>query len=496
MKNMKKIASMIMTVIMVFAMMTTAFADEVDKSIQGTITINNAIEDQTYKLYKLFDLTYAKDADGKATSYSYKLNSTWKDFFATENAKAYISVDVNGYITWVGDASVDRAAELAKLAYEWLGGQNNIQYVDSKTAADDGDLNVGETTTVVFDKLSLGYYLVDSSLGALCGLTTTSPTATIEEKNGAPTVNKQVKEDSTGDWSKGNTADIGQIVEFKSTVEVQAGAQNYIFHDKMSKGLEFVQVTSITHISPGKEEEHEVENEKNSHYIVNRNPSDGCTFQIEFTDTFCDKLAKNDKIHIYYTAKVTPNAIIAGDGNENNALIEYGNEVKSKWSTTKTYTYEVEIAKIDRDKNFVNGATFRIYDAATGGNEIFLKKVNDDTYCRDASSTSGDLIEVKNGVVKITGLDNGDYYLEEIDAPDGYNKLETRQKFTVSDTNIPITYGEDKKPADGIRVINQKGSMLPDTGGMGTTLLYIAGGALVLLAVVLLITKKRMGNAE
>ena len=110
----------------------------------------------------------------------------------------------------------------------------------AEKSANAPDATEGSTTsTVTFEGLSLGYYLVDSSVGALCSLNTTAKEVEIQEKNGVPSVEKKVQEDSDDHWDKDNTADIGQTVNFQTTITAQAGAQNYVLHDKMDKGLTF-----------------------------------------------------------------------------------------------------------------------------------------------------------------------------------------------------------------------------------------------------------------
>ena len=105
----------------------------------------------------------------------------------------------------------------------------------------------------------------------------------------------------------------------------------------------------------------------------------------------------------------------------------------------------------------------------------------------------GDLIEVSKGRVRVVGFDNGVYYLDEVDYPDGYQQLTARQRFIISDGNLDAIFNDGiLSTGSGVHVVNGSGTILPETGGVGTTLFYVGGGILVFAAVVLLITKKRM----
>ena len=479
---MKKIASLILTVIMVFAMMTTALAE----TGTGSITINGVSSDNTYEIYKLLDL---ESYDKKSGAYSYKVNTEWTEFFATEDAKAYMAVDTQGYATWIAGEEDDTVAAFAKIALAYAKA-NNISPVKTSTNTEDFVVidNAGK-----FSELDLGYYLVDSTMGALCGLTTTNPDASINAKNEAPTIDKQVKEDSTSNWGDTNTADIGQIVEFRTTINVHAGAQNYVLHDKMSAGLTFKQVSKIEHVVPGKDTT-TVDSTKYS--VVSTGLTDGCTFEVVFKNDFCDSLETNDKVIVYYEAMLNRNAVIAGVGNPNETWLHFGENHNTTHDTTTTYSFAIDLVKTDSQNKLLDGAGFKIYDAETSGNEVAVVLMDDGvTYRRAREDETGVEIVVKDGKVRVIGFDNGTYYLEEITTPEGYNQLAARQKFIISDSNLDSVFnGDIFSTGSGVHVVNKSGTMLPETGGIGTTIFYIFGGVLVLGAAVLLITRKRVGE--
>lgn len=482
MKQMKKLLAMLLAVMMVLSMGMVASAE----GETGSITINGVGEKATYEIYKLLDLESYNTTSG---AYSYKVNSAWVGFFETSEALNYVAIDDAGYVTWKAAEDDETVATFAKAALAYAKA-NGITPV--KSSKNDGEFVItGETGK--FDNLELGYYLVDSTMGALCGLTTTNPNASINAKNGTPVVEKQVQEDSTNQWTSNNTADIGQTVNFRTTISVHAGAENYVLHDKMSAGLTFIEITGIQHLVPG-EDPHDVGAEYYS--VKTANLTDGCTFEVEFTKEFCDQLEMNDKVIVSYTAMLNKNAVVAADGNPNETWLDYGEENHTTHDTTQTYTFGFDIVKTDSQNTLIDGAEFRIYDAPTAGNEVAVVLMDDGvTYRRARGDETGVSIVVKDGKVRVVGFDNGTYYLEETKAPDGYNKLTARQRFIIADTNLDAVFNNSIfSTGSGVHVVNKTGSMLPETGGFGTTMFLMFGGVLVLGAAVLLVTKRRMSN--
>lgn len=483
MKNMKKYFAVLLAVVMVLSMGMTAMA----AGEKGSITINGVSTSNTYEIYKLLDLESYNTESG---AYSYKVNADWTGFFATAEALTYVAIDEAGYVTWIATEDDDTVAAFAKAALAYAKA-NEIAPV--KSSANEGEFVVTGTTGK-FEGLELGYYLVDSTMGALCGLTTTNPNASINAKNAAPTIDKQVKEDSTEQWGDKNTADIGQTVEFRVTINVHAGAENYVFHDKMSAGLTFLGVTKIEHVIPS-DTTHEVT--KDTDYTVETEKlGDDCTFEVHFSKVFCDHLETNDKVIVYYSAMLNRNAIVAGDGNPNEAWLDFGENHETTHDTTKTKTFGFDLVKTDSQNKLIDGAQFRIYDASEGGNEVEVVLMDDGvTYRRAREDETGVPIVVKDGQVRVVGFDNGTYYLEETVSPEGYNKLTARQKFIISDDNLDAVFNNGSfSTGSGVHVVNKTGSMLPETGGFGTSMFLMFGGIVALAAAVLLVTKRRMAN--
>ena len=487
---MKKLLTALLVVTIILAMAAPVFAAEAN----GSITINGIGTDATYEVYKLLDL---ESYDSTSGAYSYKVNPDWTAFAQTDDAKAYITVDEAGYVTWVNGEDDASVAAFAKLALAYAK-DNGIAPVQSST--NEGEFVITDSTGK-FSNLELGYYLVDSTVGALCGLTTTNPNASINAKNGTPTVDKQVQEDSTSQWGDKNTADVGQTVNFRATISVHAGAENYILHDVMSAGLTFdVNSVKVTHIQTSDGITGDVD--PSNFTVVSEGLEDDCTFEVHFNQSFCDGLETNDKLIVYYSAMLNRNAIVAKDGNPNETWLQYGEDHSTTHDTTTTYTFGFDIIKTDSQNTLIDGAEFKIYDSLTGGKEIGVVLMDDGvTYRRARADEEGSSltvpIVVKDGKVRVVGFDNGTYYLEETVAPEGYNKLTARQKFIIADANLDSVFnGDIYSTGSGVHVVNKTGSMLPETGGFGTTMFILIGGVMVLCAGVVLVSKKRMSKVE
>ncbi|MBE7001861.1 MAG: isopeptide-forming domain-containing fimbrial protein [Ruminococcaceae bacterium] len=504
---MKKIISLIMALALIASFSITALAAEnITNNVpdtSGSITINGISEGNVYAIYKLLHL---ESYDVSAGAYAYKASADWVNFFKTTEAKAYMSTDADGYVTWTTTEDDDTKAAFAKLALDYAQA-NGISPVKSSTNA--GEFVVTESSGK-FSELELGYYLVDSTMGALCGLTTTNPDASINAKNGTPTIDKQVEEDSTLQWGASNSADIGQGINYRVTINVHAGAQNYVLHDTMEDGLTFGSVTGIDHVVPGVGTT-PVDPSKYEVKTVADGVTDGCDFEIHFSQALCDELETNDKLIVHYNAKLNEKATIGNeDSNDNTAWLTFGTPLnenepyKSNVDTVSTYTYGFDLVKTDSSNKLIDGAEFKIYDAATDGDEIAVVQVLDShgdpvlvdgyhLYRKATAEETGTNVIVVNGKVRVNGLDNGTYYLDELIAPDGFNKLSARQKFIISDNNLDATFnGTIYSSGSGVHVVNKNGTMLPETGGMGTVLFITFGTIVVLCAGVLLVTKKRM----
>ena len=493
MKLFKKIAAIMLSIMMVLGMASVVSADPTTSgtstATKGKITINNATVGQTYKIYQILELESfsGKPSSGTNTgNYAYKVATGWSEFITTGEGNTYLEI-TDGYVKWKGATDAASVAEFAKKALAYATSKNLIA---TKTA------DKVAATTVEFTDLALGYYLVESSVGALCGLTTTDNEVTIQEKNGAPSVKKEVQEDSTSAWGDSNTADIGQTVNFQTTITAQLGAQNYVLHDKMDAGLTFAgTVTVKKNGADVAETNYTLKKSTDSPASI----TDDCTFEIAFTKDFCDTLKANDQIIITYSATLNENAVIAGEGNKNTTKLTYGDSSETTPSTTTTKTFELPVFKYtmkNSTETALADATFTLSKNDDGTNPIKLVKdiTTGGIYRVAKTNETGTVTSVTtptSGKFTIKGLDADTYYLTETQQPAGYNKLSAPIKVVIAEDGS-ITVNDQTPSVTEVKVENNTGSILPSTGGSGTTLIYILGAVLVLGSSVVLITKKRM----
>lgn len=485
MKLIKKIAAIMFAFMMVVSMSCNVKANEgASPETTGTLTINKVKEKQTYKLYKILDLeSFSGD------NYSYKVTAGWEEFFSTGEGKYYISINENNYAYWNTN---EDAATYSAFA------QKALVYATNKkiTPVETFTTTTGQTT-ITKDSLDLGYYLLDSSVGTLCSLSSSQPNVTIDEKNDVPSVEKGVSNTQNGTFDTSSTASIGDTVYFKTTITAQPGAQNYVLHDKMTYGLTFNNKVEV------KKGESPV---ATSYYTLKTSDfNDDCTFEIVFGQTFCDDLQKDEKITVTYSATLNENAVIAGEGNKNETWLKYGenNNLETTHPTTDTKTFEMHVFKFYKDKKNSDketglaDAVFTLSKKSDGTEPIKLTKTNENSniYKVNNNGTITDITTPGDGKFTIQGLGAGTYYLTEIKQPDGYNKLAKSVKVEI-DVNGAITV--DGKLITGVdklvKVENKTGTVLPSTGGAGTTMIYLVGAVLVLGSGVVLATKRRVKN--
>lgn len=465
-KTFKKLFAALLAAALVLAMAVPAFAET--NATKGSIKIDHTVSGETYTIYRMFKLD---SYNAESNTYSYTVEPAWKPFFQDGVAGSeYITLDRQNHPTWNAAKSQDSdKADFAKLALKWAT-ENKV------SAAAESQTSTG--SDVIFSHLDLGYYLVDSSLGALCGLNTTNPDVTITEKNGQPTIEKQVKNGDT--WGTTNDAKIGDAVEYKVEIKVADGAQKYTVTDTMSKGLTF-NSGSLKVTANGAQ---------TTNYTLT--PTEN-GFTLELPESYVSNLTKGTVILVTYNATLNKKAVIDGDGNTNEVTLSYGNHQSTVPSKVTTKSYQFDLVKVDGTTNkLLDGAEFELAD---GNTKLSFVKDDDGNYRVAAAGEDGatTTITVKNGKVNIYGLAGKTYTLTETKAPDGYNKLVTPETVNLTDGSMASATIESETYVDGgVVVKNNAGTVLPSTGGMGTTLFYVVGGGLMVAALVLLITKKRM----
>lgn len=501
-KAIKKLLAALLAVAMLCAMAVPAFA--ASSSNDGKITINNAVSGQTYTIYRILELEY----DQTNNAYRYTAVAAWNAFINTRSSDLKVD-NATGTVTWVNSDKNNNSSAIQNFA-DAAG-----KWASDNTIANDGSQKASGST-VTFTDLPLGWYLVVSSLsnGAICSIGTTDKEVTINEKNGAPTVDKEVLEDSTNTYGKGNDADVGDTVTFRATIKVTDGdPKNYVLHDKMSDGLTFKGITSVTRTNAGTSTSDTLN--ENTHYTLKQGAGvtvdPNCTFELAFKENV---LKPNDVVVVEYTAVINEKAVIGSTGNPNEATLEYKDGARGTSSSTKTYTWKIDIYKYFQDSTAVKkplqGATFVLYRQNSSNIPEYAKISADKIEWVTEKEQATPLTSDKEGKIAISRLDADTYYLEETKAPTGYNPLTSPieikiEHSTMNETSASatITYKQQgtedsatniTSTENRVEVENKTGTTLPSTGGMGTTLFYVVGGGLMVAAIVLLVTKKRMEN--
>lgn len=494
-KAMKKLMAALLAVAMVCAMAIPAWADggvtHNSSSKDGKITINNAVTGQTYKIYRILDLQY----NGTANSFRYVKNDKWGAF--VDEQSSYLTVDANGVVTWKDGVSSEKdGAPIKALAI--AAGQH---VKDTPSLAADGSEKAA-SSIVTFDNLPLGWYLVVSDLttDAICSIDTTAKEVTIKEKNGAPTVTKEV-EYASGSWGEGNDGNVGDTVNFQTTIYVTDGnPTNYVLHDQMSNGLAFKEGSIVV--------------KKNGERFIDYTvvtPTDNCTFEIKFNE---NSLQPNDKVVVTYSATINSNAVVGTAGNDNETWLKYGNNGETTHGKTKTYTWKFDILKYFTDSNdtkqYLADVEFVLYRKNNTTNTTEYAKF-DSNKLSGWTATESDATKLKTNAtsnVVVEGLDAGTYFLKETATPVGFNSLTSDVEVQITSSCNTLTHAtytvqykmvneEDFTDTGDEKVVpieNKRGTTLPGTGGIGTTIFYVIGGGLMVAAAILLITKKRMEN--
>lgn len=521
---MKKILAMLLAVALVFSLGITAFADNT-----GSITVTNSVVDQTYDVYKLFDLTYTDDS----VAYTYTKTGTNDALFTKLNASdspftlAQVR-DTNLYNVTIKDGKT--AADVSGFVDSLLKADPAIM---TAVASDEG--NGGE---LEFAGLAYGYYFVKSSLGVVVSIDSTLPDVDIIDKNGEPSWDngetgpgKVIIEN--GEKVKVNDAAFGEDVLFDIGVNTTSYVKekqviNFFVSDTIQDGFDYVLKDGKLDIVAVTVGDKTLDADDYS-VVLN-----GRSFEITIPWVDEDGVSlypSTAELHIQYKATVNENAVIGEPGNLNTANYTYQTTTpstdpetpdtpddkkpyeKDNERTTTTYVYALGIQKIDEEGNPLAGAEFTIEGVAA--NETSVAGV----YEYDANGEVTTFVTNEDGQIIIKGVDAGDYVVTETKAPDGYNLLtgtktvsaslesvssysETTTVYFDADGNIvdtKVEKGDSETYNFGVKVVdlvvvNEKGAELPSTGGIGTTIFYVLGSMMVLAAGVIIITKKRMEN--
>ena len=516
MKHSKKLASLLLALVMALSLAVTAFADE---STTYSITINNSTAGHTYEAYQIFTGDLAtNEAGNKVLS-----NIVWGSGVSEAGQTA------------LGDAAA-KAETLKTEADAKAFAKAVAPYLT--TAA--GSANTVTDGKYVISGLAAGYYLVKDQDGSLTGdndsyteyIIQVVGNVTATPKSDVPEVQKKVKDinDSTDttktDWQDSADYDIGDSIPFQLKATLADNVSSYttykvVFHDTLSKGLTYNNDAKV-YIGG---------TETNGFTVTATVNADGTTtLTVSCDDVKALNAVSSSAITVEYTAKLNENAVLGSAGNPNEVYLEYSNNPnKSENGNNETgetpkdvvivFTYKTIINKVDSDNKPLTGAAFKLEKLIKGKDGAADTWTTVKEFTVDETTTS----------FTFSGLDDGQYKLTETKTPAGYNTIdpiyfvieathdETADAPTLKTLNAYLTDANGNKQTemkDGesvnidlgtvdltagsitTTVVNKSGSELPSTGGIGTTIFYVLGGVLVLAAVVLLVTKKRMSGAE
>lgn len=456
----KKLGTLALTLMVMFSMVTSVFA-----ATQGTITLHTGkhnVNGVEFKVYKMMNATVTEDGQSAA----YTIADNFKDFFVTNVSQNATDKQVYEYIkTNVKDETF----------------QNKVKvYVTTKalTPAETltGKDGVKEYTTT--QTLEAGYYVIIPSNEGFTPIFTTVAKANqhVYLKGKTPDVDKTV------DGDKWNSAQVGDPIRFKveSMVPNMTGFDKYTFKltDTMSSGLTVTKETLNEKVTIGNKQLTDTE------YTVTVK---GQEITIEINDFIKYKDQANEAIVFEYDAVLNKTAFTE-DKETNTANVEYGNDpdhlTQGTPDTVIVRTHKLTITKTDGNtQEKLAGAEFKLYKGNnTDGAPIQFVKTGEGKY-RVATATDLDKTETLvspkgadgvKGIIIIDGLDAETYTLVETKAPDGYNKLDNPTTITIeatsnnNGTDVTVT-------GDTVIVENNKGSLLPETGGMGTVLFTVVG---------------------
>lgn len=499
-KTRKGLLSAVMAALLVLVMgATTAFA-----AGTGAITITNAAKGQSYSLYKIFDATVTAD---NTLAYRVKAGEVKT---AAEAADSPFTVskesDVDGWfnVTPKG-ATPEKVTAWVKKHFVKGDVVSGITKIDTKTASG---------RTVEFAGLDFGYYYVTTSNGSAVNLNNAgSQKVEIKDKNtNKPVVPEEGGKDNlktivqahgndiTGHQSNGSAA-IGDTVKFKiafgtTNFEGDKVVTAYTVTDT-PKGLKIKQDSVVVKVAGKKIN-------TPGDYTISFDEAGKMTIVIKWAngegDTAEPIYNQGDKVEITYEAVVT------AEKGTNSANVKTNNTtdggVTDPDNTVETCS--LHLIKIDEAKVMLNGAQFKLYKTNADSKTAvkFVKAGDVYTVANDEQIASGKNITdvIDAGKVEVKGLANDyTYYLEEIKAPNGYNKIEglieVNMKNGLADSQI-VMKDKTHYTSGGLSIENRKGGQMPETGGMGTTILYIAGAALIVCAGVALVARRRASINE
>ena len=410
----------------------------------------------TYKIYKVFD------ADGNGNNISYKLCSG--DTLTDAMKNAGFSVDSAGNVS--GPDTLDQTAIAAIASY--VNENDLVATVTSKG-----------TAQAKAENLPNGYYYITTSTGTAVTIDSTNPNAKVSDKNTVPAVTKKITSAAAGSVDANGLnaiAQAGSTVSYESDITVPANTKNLKFADTivntqtLDAGTIAIKVngTALT---------------ADTNYTLS---TENSTIRIDFKDDYIKNLS-NATIVVTYTTTVNSDAL-SSTPSKNTATITYGdNDAKVTSATTNIYNAKITVTKSFQGLTgeLANNDSAQFVLKNSAGKYYAINSETKVVSWVDSLDNATKLTYTQAGSQKFTGLADGTYTLVESKTPAGYK---TAADKTVTIENGTYTTANLEQTAE---ITNETGSALPSTGGMGTTLIYTIGAALVIAAGALLIARKR-----
>lgn len=490
MKHMKKLASLLLALVMVFALATTAFAADT------TITAP-AGSTRTYDVYQIFTGDLAGDV---LSNVKWGKNGTG----TVGEAVLQATLDALAAVNSLSDTKkLEEISKYVNLNSEKFGTVSDGSPLTAPTGyyliRDNGLVGDGEAYRLYVVQV-VGPTTISPKVG------TTTSEKKVDDKNDSNTTQDEVKWEDSADY------DIGDDVPFQLKATIAQDYDNYkvyklTFHDKESAGLTFKPDTVVVKIDGTTVDSSKYE-------VVTTGLTDGDTFEVRFANLKSTAAKADSVITVEYSSTLNDQAVLGSTGNPNTMHITYSNNPnddqggengKTPDDTVIVFTYKVVANKVTKNPAYVEGGSESEYIPLKGAGFTLYKKNASGEYVAVGSEVKGDEMTT----FEWKGLDDGDYKISETTTPAGYNTIAdieftiTAEHEVLSDNpTLTSLSGGDKftgkveTGALSADIENNKGSTLPETGGMGTTIFYVLGSVLVIGATVLLITKKRMGASK
>lgn len=510
----KRMASMALAVMMAVVMLASALPTKAfAANPKGTLTITNSnkeFNNKTVTAWQMFSATAT--ADGANASYA--LNAEWEAFFKGNNLDDFTAKDTTStelsnaavdYVTKLGQKDSPKVIAFAKKAADWAKEQKSLKKTEVTAEASGGQF------VATFSGLAYGYYVVSPEGGS------TDVTQPIREtdailanvvkatqdvllKSEYPTVEKTVNGDTHAD------AQIGDTLEFVLTSKVPdmteyTNGYTFNFIDTLSKGLTLnadnINVT-IGDVVLVKDVDYSV-----AIKTVDTNKTKLTISMLEFKTRHQNDVGK--EIKVTYTATINENAEVGKDDAGNSVKLEYSNDPNTTGTgsslpdETHGYTFGFDLHKTDANGGAaLAGAEFQLQKKPDGtpvklivenaGNDsdsAVVRPAMQEEIDAPQSKAVDTVATPKSGNIIFKGLDATGYQLVEIKAPDGYNKVNTPIDVTIAAQYDQAgvlerwTVGGKPGPSVTIDVQNNKGALLPETGGMGTVIFTVAGVVII-----------------